>query len=203
MPSSRSQARAALGLEQRLATPEGGGVEPLGLAASGRGDRIVEQHEHDPEQEGDDHSRQRELPHRDAGCAQNDELRRAAQHQEDADRSDQHGEGEDKLGEGGQTQQRHPDEQEARNVTRIVARAAQHLDEIDEEDQHAAHQEHRQHGDEESQREIARKRPHCTDAWHLRSHVACIPLSAQNLIFFGLNLSSKLSLDRSSGLILT
>ena len=85
----------------------------------------------------------------------------------------------------------------------IVAGAAQHLDEVDEEDQHATDHEHRQHGDEEAQRKIARKRPRCTDAWHLRSHVACIPLPAQNFIFFGWNLSSKLSLDRNSGDILT
>ena len=118
------RAAAALGLEQRLAAPEGGGVEPLGLAASGRGNRIIDQHEHDPEQEGDDHRRQRELPHRDSGGAQYDEFRRTAQHQEDADRSDQHGEGKDKLGEGRQAQQRHPGEEKAGNVTRIVARAA-------------------------------------------------------------------------------
>ena len=118
------RAAAALGLEEGLAAPEGGGVEPLGLAASGRGNRIVDQHEHDPEQEGDDHRRQHELPHRDSGGAQHDEFGGTAQHQEDADRSDQHGEGKDELGEGRQAQQRHPCEQEARNVTRIVARAA-------------------------------------------------------------------------------
>ena len=101
-----------LGLEQRLAALEGAGVEPLGFATRERGDRIVEQHETDPEQEGDDHCRQCELPHRNAGGAEHDEFGGAAQHQEDADGADQNGEGEDEFGEGWQTQERHPDQEE-------------------------------------------------------------------------------------------
>ena len=191
-----------LRLEQGFATAEGGGVEPFGFAARHRGDRIVEQHEADPEQEGDDHCRQRELPHRNAGGTQHHEFGGAAQHQEDADGADQNGEGENEFGERRQTQQRHPGEEDAWNIAGIVAGATEHLDEVDEEDQHATDQEHRQHGDEEAQRKVARKRSHCTDAWHLRSHVACIPLPAQNLIVFGWNFAPKLSLDRSFGAIL-
>ncbi len=193
---------ALLGFEQRLAATECSGVEAFGFAARDRRDRIVEQHKGNPEQEGHDHCRQRELPHRNAGGAEHDEFGGTAQHQEDADGADQNGEGENEFGEGRQTQQRHPGEERARNFAGIVTGATEHFDEVDEEDQHATDQEHRQHGNDEAQRKIARKRSHCTDAWHLRSHVACIPLPVQNFIFVDWNLAPKLSLDRSFGTIL-
>ena len=192
-----------LGLEQRVFAVESLGVKPLGFGAGAGGERIVERHEHDAEQEGNDHGGEHELPYRYAGGAHDDELRRAAQHQENADRADQHGEGEGELGEGGQTKQSHPGEQEAGNIAVVVAGAPQHLDEIDEEDQHAADCEHRQHGDEEAQGKIAGERPRCTDAWHLRFHFATIPRPVQNFMLSGTNLSWRLSLDRSSGDILT
>jgi hypothetical protein len=192
-----------LGLEQRLFAVEGLGVKTLCLGARGCGKRIVDADEHDAEKEGDDHGGEHELPYRYAGGAHDDQLRGAAQHQENADRADQHGEGEGELGERGQAKQRHPGEQEAGHLAVVIAGAAQHLDEIDEEDQHAANGEHRQHCDEETQRKIACKRPGCTDAWHLRFHFATIPRPVQNFMLSGMNLSWRLSLDRSSGDILT
>ena len=74
---------------------------------------------------------------------------------------------------------------------------------IDEEDEDAAHAEHHQHGHEEAQRKIARKRTRCRDALHLRSQRAHIPRPAHIKRAPGFQLSWRLSLDRSSGDILT
>src|SRR4029078_1551820 len=199
-----TQPRARIsGLEQRVIPIEGAGVESFRFAAGGGGDRIVGKHKCDAEQEGDDQSGQNELPNRNAGGAHHDELGGTAQHQEHTDRSHPHSEGKREFGEGRQAKQRHPCEQEAGNILLVVARSAKHFDEVDEEDQHAAENKHRNHRDEESQRKIARKSARCTDALHLRSHCPRTPLRAQRFLITGLSLSSKLSLDRSSGDILT
>ena len=140
-----------LGLEQRLAAPESGRVEPFRFAARDGRNRIVEQHE------SDRRAGRRRIIAGSMNCHTEIPAARSTTSSEERlsirkmpivpIRTAKGRTSSEKDGKRSSVIQA---SSETWNIAGIVAGTTEHLDEVDEENQHATEQEHRQHGDERS-----------------------------------------------------